>query len=137
MRYQDWNSRLSDFIEESRNKPFKRGVHDCTFFAAKAISAMRQDIDNLGGEFKGEYKNKNEAIKLLKKEGFNNLEGLATSKLGEPLHNINYAKTGDCVLIKYEDQEALGIVIGNNAATAGKEGLYFFDCKHWEKAWGV
>lgn len=134
---QGWEKKLSDFIEAAKGVPFKRGSHDCAWFAGKAIDLMT-DQDTTS-EFIGDYKSKKAAYEFLKQIGYDGLAAVATAKLGEPLQNINYAGRGDCVLINYESQEALGIIdlSGRRAVSVTNQGLHFFDLKSCVQAWKV
>jgi len=132
-----WENRLTQYIEEMRDKPFKRGSHDCALFAGNCIDLMTgRDTTS---EFRRPYKNRKEAMTLLKTLGYDNLEAVATAKLGEPLSNINFAGRGDCVTVPCKEGIALAIVetSGKRAVTTGKGGLEYYPAKDWLKAWKV
>lgn len=136
-RLQGWEKALSDFIEEMRLKPFKRGAHDCAMFAGRCAEVMTGE--DFTSEFLGDYTTKKEAYEFLKKIGYDGLAAIAIEKLGAPLENKNFAGRGDAVLIEYDTEEALGIIdlTGKRAVTVGKDGLIYFDLKHCVKAWKI
>lgn len=70
-RHQDWQSRLNKFILKRVDTPFRFGRHDCVMTCAMAINIMTGE--NLLKEL-GRYKNKEEAIKMLRK--FGGLDGI-------------------------------------------------------------
>lgn len=132
-----WEVRLSNFIEDRRATPFKRGVNDCVLFAADAVEIMTGRSvrpDNMP-----KYKTREQAHEYLKSLGFENYDAAATEKLGEKIPSPSYAGRGDCVLIVFEGEHALGIVdlSGRRAVTPGKDGLVHYDAKHWIQAWKV
>lgn len=139
IRHQDWGGRLGKYIEECREKPFRRGEHDCALFAANCINIMRDGGEDIGACFRVGYKTRRQAKELLCKLGFDNLEDVATAKLGEPYENVNLASRGDCVSIIGQERLALGIIdlSGRRAVTAGKRGLEFFEPRFWDRAWKV
>lgn len=137
MRKQNWETAFSDFIEECRDRPFKRGDHDCALFVANCIEVIT-GVDH-GKEFRIPYKNRREAIALLKKKGYGNLEDVATTKLGEPYKSIGFARRGDVVSVKCPEGLALAIIdlSGKRAITTGKAGLEFYPMGQWLKGWSV
>lgn len=138
MRKENWVTLLADFLKTHLNAPFKRGEHDCAVFVAQALEVITGD--DFIREFNGkEYHSKGEAAKLLKTHGFDDLEALATDRLGEPYANINFAKRGDVVSLHGEEGPALAIVdlSGRFAVTTGIEGLKFYPPEKWVKAWSV
>lgn len=132
-----WERRLSAYIEDMKNEPFKRGLHDCALFAGNCIDIMTGG--DVTSEFRKPYKNRKEAMNLLKSLGYDNLEAVATAKLGEPLPSVNFAGRGDCVTVPCKEGVALAIVdtSGKRAVTTGKNGLEYYPAKDWLKAWKV
>lgn len=138
---QGWESRLSKFIDEMRDRPFKHGVHDCAFFSGRCAEIMTgRDFTT---EFIGDYDSKKEAYKFLKKLGYAGLSAIPERKLGVALSSPKFAKRGDAVLIKHEvdgeTEEALGIVdlSGRKVVTVGLDGLLYFRMEYWVKAWEI
>lgn len=138
-RYENWETRLSEFLEECIDKPFKRGQHDCALFAANCINVVRNTKEDIGKEFRIDYKNRQKAVELLKKKGFANLEAVATKKLGPKYPSAKFGKRGDCVSVKCSEGIALAIVdlTGKRAVTTGKNGLEYYSINEWLNAWEV
>lgn len=132
-----WEIRLNDLIESRRAIPFKRGVNDCVLFAADAVRIMTGH--NFRPANMPEYKTREQAVEYLKTLGYANYEAAATDKLGEKMSSPAFAGRGDCVLIEFEGEQALGIVdlSGRRAVTIGKKGLTQYDPKYWVAAWKV
>lgn len=137
MKTEGWESRLAKYFDEMRDKPFKRGSHDCALFAGNCVDIMTET--DTTSEFRQPYKTLKEALKMLKEMGYEDLSAIANKKLGEPLSNPAYAQRGDCVLIQIDDQQALGIVdlSGRKAITIGKEGFIYFGMENWVKVWAL
>lgn len=134
---QGWEKRLSDYIQLVKNQPFERGVHDCALFAGHCADIMT-GLDYTS-DFKKPYKSKKEAYEFLKTLGYDGLAAIPNKLIGEPLPSPFYAQRGDGILIEYEGEEALGIVdmTGKRAVTVGKDGLVYYDMKHWRTAWRI
>lgn len=134
---QGWEIRLADYIKKMHGKPFKRGQHDCALFAGHCIDIMTGK--DTTSEFQKPYKNRKEAMALLKKLGYANLEAVATEKLGERMDNLNFAGRGDCVTVPCAEGVALAIVdlSGKKAVTTGKNGLEYYNRTQWLNAWKV
>lgn len=134
---QGWEKRLADYLFEVKDKPFKRGAHDCALFAGRCVDIMTGS--DTVTEFLHPYESRAEAYEMLKTLGYDGLEAIANKKLGEPLPLVSYAGRGDCVLLKVDDHEALGIVdlSGRFAVTIGLKGLVHMPPAYWEKAWKV
>lgn len=143
-RFQDWPKKLDTFIEENRNRPFKRGQNDCALLAGLAIQAMTGQ--SFVKTYMTGYKTKKEAFEMLQNMGLEDLEAVATKHLGQPLKSHRMAGRGDIVLIDFFEEfadlgesVALGVVdtTGRFAVTTGKDGLITIPMKHWSKAWRV
>ena len=136
MKKENWQECLNDFIEKSRYRKFKRGHFDCALFAGYALEAMTDK--DFTQEFVGEYKTYKEAIQVLKKLKYKDLEDIADKKLNV-LTNVSFAGRGDIVLVCYEDDHALAVVdmTGRSAMLPGLNGLVFFDRSYWLKGWFV
>jgi len=136
-RREDWQIELNKFIEENRERKFERGVFDCALFAGLALKVMTGE--DFVQKYLRTYKTKKEAFEMLQAEGLKSLIEVADKYLGQELPNVNFAGRGDIVAVKYEKEVALAVVdmTGRRAVTTGKDGLFFFERKHWLKAWGV
>lgn len=64
MRLPYWESILAEKIEAAKHLPFKWGQHDCILWAGGVAEAITGN-DYLS-EFKGQYKTKKEAYRLIK-----------------------------------------------------------------------
>ena len=68
MRVTNWESKLNDYIDEIRFKPFEYGTNDCCIFTIKAQKIITGDT--LFPEFDGTYSTLEEGKEILKKLGF-------------------------------------------------------------------
>lgn len=64
MRLPYWESILAEKIEEAKHLPFKWGTHDCILWAGGVAESITGK-DYLS-EFKGQYKTKKEAYRIIK-----------------------------------------------------------------------
>lgn len=136
-RLEGWEKLLSDFITEVSGKKFKRGSHDCALFAADCTKVIT-GID-FGSEYRGKYSTRRGAVDIVKKLGNKDLTELATEKFGSPLDNINLARRGDIVAVKYQDDVALAVIdlSGRRAITVGLQGIEHYPKVLWLQAWKV
>lgn len=136
-RYEDWQTRLSIFLEENHHRNFKRGSFDCAIFAGLALQVIAGE--NFVDDYIGKFKTKREAFKLLRSEGIDDLLQVADKYLGDSLSHVNLGMRGDVVAIEFDGDYALGVIdmTGRRAVTTGKDGLIFLGVKHWLKAWRV
>ncbi len=134
---EDWVSKLNNFIETNRHRPFERGVFDCALFAGLALKEMTDE--DFVGKYLKKYRTKKQAFEMLKAEGVKSFVELVENYLGSSKECVNHAGRGDIVVVKYENEFALAVVdlTGRRAVTTGKTGLVFFEKKYWLKAWGV
>lgn len=122
IRRDDWRSRLSACIGEALQRPFEWGVHDCALFAADAVLAMTGE--DPAEAFRGRYRTQIGAARVLHREGFKGLLGLAQSRL----NLIPAAMASDGDLIAIPDGlagETLGVVAGALIAAPGPDRLEF------------
>lgn len=127
MRIDNWESKLSDYMESNRDNAFKYGTWDCCIFAAGAVEAIT-GVNHLK---KFKYKTKKTAEKLLTENG-----GIEAA-LNERFESISIpvmAGRGDIILF----EKAVGICVGSKAVFLNEDSGYkFIDMRYWEKAWGV
>ncbi len=131
MRREDWPSRLSDFIEAARRRPFSWGRHDCCLFAADWVrEATGADP---AADWRGRYRSASGARRILRQHFDGDVAAVATAVLGEPLASPLLAQRGDVALV----DGALGVVIGAEVALLGEAGLAFHPLGTAARAWRV
>jgi hypothetical protein len=133
-------TRLNDYIEEVRTRPFVWGTNDCLVFTNTAFERMYGQgyADDWLGTY---YKNsRNVPIKELKKAfPYKNLK----EAIDDKLQPKTIPTVGDLVLTKKTASNvwyvgaALGICIGNKAAFVGMNKLQFFPLDVVDYTWGV
>jgi hypothetical protein len=102
-RLHDWDLRLQQYLREVLARPFAPGEHDCCLHVCNAVLAMTGADLALG--FRGKYRNKVEAARLLKKRG--GVEGVAESVAWHfRLEEIGllFAGRGDIVLLEMPER---------------------------------
>jgi hypothetical protein len=137
-KYQGWETRLTDYIDSVRNKPFNWSNHNCAIFVANCVK-VTTGVD-LIEEFRGVFATEAQAYSFMNEKGFQTLRDATIAKLGEPIQNINFAKRGDIVLLTHEtDIHMLGIVemSGRAALTTGEKGLRMIPRKQWVEFWSI
>lgn len=135
-RKQNWHNALNDCIKEYRNKTFSYGKSDCCLFSADVIKAIT-NVDVMA-DIRGKYTTEIEAQKKIKIAG--GLEQLLVNIAKKyELSNIeiNKAKRGDLIFFDYEDEQFVGICIGEKIISMSKIGVAFISMKHALIAWGI
>jgi len=130
IRLPDWPERLAACIAEQRHRPFAWGEHDCCQFVARAIEAMT-GVNPLAAI---SYRSAKEALRLLRVE--QGLLGAVTQRLGVS-KSVRLAMRGDVVLLAGNKRDALGIVVGEDARFASREGLVSVAVLSCRAAWQV
>lgn len=128
MRLENWPTKLSNAIEQAKDKPFKWGVFDCVTWAADAVLAIT-GIDYFD-QYRGTYKTKKEALAIIKTE-FETIEN-PLNELFTPI-KTTMAGRGDVVLYK----KAIGVCDGVYSFFATPKGLTPVKTLLTEKAWRV
>jgi hypothetical protein len=128
-RLSDWESRLSEYIDSKRGKPFRYGSNDCCMFAAGAVEAMT-GIDPMP-EYRGKYKTKASSIKALQEIGNGDLESTIDAKF--PVIPVGWAQRGDIAFF----DGSLGMVMDGFAWFVSDEGLERVPRSMWDKTWSV
>ena len=124
MKEVDWVTKLMDFIQEVKNKPFEWGKWDCCIFADEAlyrISGKRVIPDEIKG-----WETEEEAQKTIKAYGktLGNSLNKAAKKAGMKEIDLPYLSTGDLVLMKTEEGgEIAGICDGHWLFAPTDDGL--------------
>jgi len=132
-------TRLNDYLEEVRTRPFVWGTNDCLVFTNTAFERMYGKgyaDDWLGLYYKN---NRNVPVKELKKAfPYNNLKEAIDDRLGEK----QVPAIGDLVMTKKSAANtwyvgaALGICMGNKAAFVGTNKLEFLNLDVVDYVWG-
>ena len=143
--YQNYSS-LQTYAESVRYKDFVWGRFDCLLFAANCIKILDPKLDVMRG-FRGKYKSRLGAEKILKKETEAGTFKAFIFKLCDNLEletiDPNYAQRGDLIMFRGEDingdtDDAVGICIGASfmyAAPIG--GLAFIPMGLAEHCWRI
>lgn len=120
-RRRDWRARLYGYLAEVKAAPIEWGAHDCAVgLAARAVEAMT-GVD-LAARWRGRYDSAAGALRVLKEEGFADLETLCRSLL-PPVHP-SMAQLGDIALVPVDGAlDALGIVIGERVTVLTSTGI--------------
>jgi hypothetical protein len=126
-RLQDWPERLSDYIEQCRDRPFEWCVHDCATMALGAVEAMTgQRL------METPYSDARGAAAYMASPGIAaTVDGLLEA---EP---TAFAQRGDVVLLLIDGRQTLGVCIGGEAAAPGEAGLVTVPMRLATAAWRV
>ena len=121
IRHLDWDRRLRLAIEDSRQRTFRWGCHDCCLFAADLVEAMTGWDPATG--LRGTYCSELEAARLIQARG--GIRSLVSEMLGSNPFNPP-ANRGDVVLMQPlmpGHLEQLGVCVGDSAVVAAETGL--------------
>lgn len=144
VRYEDWPTRLANFIEGRRYKPFDWGSNDCCLFACDAVLAITGD--DLARWFRGTYDDKRGAFVALRKFASGGIFETAERQAVEysiPRVSLPFAKRGDVVVGRVilpdtlELTDSLGIVVGPFALFVGPDGLSASPTLSCKAAWSI
>lgn len=133
-------TRLNEYIEEVRSKPFTWGSHDCFVFSNTAFNRMYGK--GYADDWLGIYTEGSKIVPIreLKKEyPYDNLK----QAIDDRLTPKEVPTIGDLVMTKksvgtsWYIGSALGICIGNKAAFVGLTGLKFMLLDDIDYAWGI
>jgi hypothetical protein len=130
MRVAQWQTILSQKVEEWRNRPFNYGNADCWQFAGDVVLALT------GIDYRDrfpKYQSCLQALRILNKHG--GMIGLARSVLGQEKH-ISQANEGDVVIGNF-DRPTAGICLGVCSAFPGEKGLEFHMTSSAIACWSI
>lgn len=86
-------------------------------------------------EFINAYSSEKGSIEALEAAGFDSMESLVDARLDQV--KVAMAQRGDVALISTPTGDALSLVLGNQLAAMGKNGLVFLPISEAKKAWRV
>jgi hypothetical protein len=131
MRVQNWESKLSNYIEECRNKKFSWDSNNCGQFVLEWEKILMGKTKF--PEFYKKYKSLKELKEKLKECGFKSWITLFNQRLTRI--NTQLAQRGDLVTLRAKNSFCMGICIGRNCAFLGDEKLEFVSIDHIQYAW--
>lgn len=135
-RPQDWPERLAAHIAAHRAAPFAWGAHDCATFAADWVRMMH-DADLLA-ELRGTYATEAEYLALVAAGGgLSAMAGAAAARLGLPECLSAYAQRGDVVLVRFGNEECLGVVDALSVTVPALGGIRLAPRRGIVRAWSV
>jgi len=130
VRYENWESRLAEYVESKRLEPFKWGANDCALFALGALKAIQADCSLVDLTFG--YKTQRGAYGWLRKQDAADLWDFVDRYYDRV--PIQMAKRGDIIAHVTEDK-SVGICLGAFYCTPSDDGLLF--SSDAEFAWSV
>lgn len=132
-------ARLTSTIEDFRDRPFLLGTSDCAIFAGAVVLALTE-ID-LYKKYSGLYDNEFSLLRLLKKNGCNDVVELCArefAKVGIKEVHIHYANRGDIVsFLDTQDVACLGVCVGSKCLFHAERGLAAIDRSKCTRAWAL
>ena len=114
--------KLTEFLAQRKEMPFKWGKNDCCLFAADWVELVSgQDPAK---SFRGQYRTKNGAFKQLFKLGFKDIKSVFKASLNHEIEPL-YAQRGDIALVNHGGELVGGIIQINRVACVGEHGLIY------------
>lgn len=135
LRFPDWPSRLSTYIDARRSEPFRWGANDCCTFALEGAVQAITGIDLLPGVRRPT--SARSAVLFLKARGHQDSSGLADELLGLRLSSPRLAQRGDVVAFRSDRGVTLGVSVGSAVAAPGLHGLVFLPRLVVVMAWRI
>jgi len=137
MRVENWDTKLSDYIQQQQLVKFKRGKSDCVNFVIGAIKTITKktvfDID---------YKSLTDAKRILQELNKKDLLDIAMDIAKE--NNFKeidcvYAQRGDVVFLKTDEElgGTLGVCIGQKSIFRAKNGVETRNTNTCNIAWRI
>lgn len=133
-RFDDWPERLHEFLKGRSGAPFSWGRNDCVLFVADAVEVIT-GVD-LAADFRDSYDSAFGAARIMREE-FDSVSVDQIAAQFLPWCPTNRAGRGDVVAVETDDGVALGICVGDHAACAGREGIYYMPRYTFAAAWRV
>ena len=124
-----------NFLTPYRNNAFKWGKRDCCLFVADWLKTIK-DVD-FAADLRGKYKTEQGAKRALKKLGFNGIQDIANTRLGESVGAL-VLNNGDIALVKnHVNEDTLGIVWHTHVWVLGLNGVEALPADLIIKGWRV
>ena len=137
MRVENWDIKLSDYIQQQQLVKFKRGKSDCVNFVIGAIKTITNKT-----VFDMEYKSLKDAKKILQELNKKDLLDIAMDIAKE--NNFKqidcvYAQRGDVVFLKTDEElgGTLGVCIGQKSIFRAKNGVETRNTNTCNIAWRI
>ncbi len=141
IRRPDWQSRLSDYLVRTANRPFQYGELDCGLFVAGAIEAMT-GVD-VAAELRGEYSSRKTAFAAIRRLcGRASMTGIAdylAAKHGLREMPVALAQRGDAVQLGHGCRSPLAIVAmhGTEILVPCADGILRLPLSYATRAWRI
>ena len=135
-RIDNWLLILANELKKPRT--FTWGKEDCCLFSANIIKSIT-NID-IAKEYRGKYKTKLGAFRLIKKCGYKNLVECVDSEIkkhGFKQIHINMAQKGDVVTKKIDNDEIVGIMLDDVGVFLHKNIYSYTKRKDLNLAWAI
>ena len=137
MRIENWDTKLSDYIQQQQLVKFKRGKSDCVNFVIGAIKTITNKT-----VFDMEYKSLKDAKKILQELNKKDLLDIAMDIAKD--NNFKeidcvYAQRGDVVFLKTDEElgGTLGVCIGQKSIFRAKNGVETRNTNTCNIAWRI
>tara|TARA_R110000796_G_scaffold78749_1_gene175541 strand:- start:314 stop:730 length:417 start_codon:yes stop_codon:yes gene_type:complete len=137
MRVENWDTKLSDYIQQQQLVKFKRGKSDCVNFVIGAIKTITKKT-----VFDMDYKSLTDAKRILQELNKKDLLDIAMDIAKENnFKEINcvYAQRGDVVFLKTDEElgGTLGVCIGQKSIFRAKNGVETRNTNTCNIAWRI
>ena len=137
MRIENWDTKLSDYIQKQQSIKFKRGKSDCVNFVIGAIKTITEKL-----VFDMEYKSLKDAKKILEELNKKDLLDIAMDIAKDnnfKERDCVYAQRGDVVFLKTDEElgGTLGVCIGQKSIFRAKNGVETRDTNSCNVAWRI
>lgn len=132
----EWDTKLFDFINKVKERPFKWGKWDCCIFGISALESMTDELP-----LKSHWKNKKEAMDFIDSEGgtLNKIASKYLKDWGLDVIDKMFITAGDICIVKEEQtgEDIIGVCTGNMIACVCEEGFTFKGNLNAKKVWRV
>jgi hypothetical protein len=131
MRVENWEKKLSDYIEECRHKKFSWESNNCGQFVLEWEKILTGKTKF--PEFYKKYTSLKQLKEKLQECGFKSWISIFNQRLSRI--NTKLVQRGDLVTTKANNSFCMGICLGRNCAFLGNDNLEFLSIDKIKYAW--
>lgn len=136
LRVDGWRSRFDAACDAMRRSPFSWGDNDCFVGLVGNLCSALTGVD-ITEHWRGRYTTDTGALRVMRKDGFDNLADLVASVL--PEFHISKARVGDVAAIPTDDGfgYSLGVVNGERIFVLRPDGFGTVDLLSASRAFRI
>ncbi len=136
-RASNWPDRLVSLVLDRQDAPFTYGQHDCALFAADAAVAVAGAGADFMAPWRGRYTTEADMAALSAGRTLEACAEAAMVAAGLPECPVAFAQRGDVVLLRWGNEDLLGVVLGRTIVAPGADRLRHVPLSAARRCWAV